>query len=690
MLACGGIVIVMLVMGAADDGAYDSVTWLGGAIGLVVLGVWSRLVFGRTQALGRFGRLALGSLTLYAAWSFLSIIWASDKGAALIGADRTLLYLVLFWLLAGLEFTRPRLELSVVAYLLCLGGLAVAILAELAASRAPQLLISGQLAAGLGYHNGTAALGTIGTIGAVLMGCSRHQRPLVRAGLMASAAACLELSLLAQSRGWLYTLPIIVAIVLAIIPRRGRAVAWALIPSAAALATLPWVQHGWAIADGAARGSVAGADVTTARSALVAVALAGLISWLFAHAQLRYRLSRRGRRATRWLSRSVFALALTGAGAAGVYLIATGRLARGWHQFTTDAAFRPGISRFSQLGSGRYDFWRVAFHGFLHHPLGGLGQDNFAQTYLATRHTGEEPLWVHSLELRLLAHTGLIGALLFAAFVICALIAFGRAARVSDRRLRFALAAALVPLVVWVVHGSIDWFWELPALSGAAFALLGAAVALEPGRGPKAVTLEPGLPRRMSSKDVGAHASLPVDASAYGVTNEPRASLRRSAARLAPLVALAATAVLALVALVPAYIGERALDQGRGLASTNPRVALRDLSLASKVEPWSVTPLVVSAGIELREGQASLALRQADAGLRRDPSDWVLWLEQGMAAGLRGRSALERHAFARAHALDPLESLVGVAQQRAITAHPLTIQEAAAVLAARDRQRVQP
>ena len=677
---CAGVTIALLVVAAADNGGYDSVAWLGGAIGLVVLATWSRLVFGRTLALGRFGHLALGGLGLYAAWSFASIAWATDQGAALIGADRTLLYLVLFWLFAGLEFTRRRLELSLVAYLLCIGGLAVAILAELAAGPAPQLLISGQLAAGLGYHNGTAALGTIGAAGSILVCCSRHQRPLTRAGLAAGAAACLELSLLAQSRGWLYTLPVIVVALLAIVPRRGRAVAWALIPTLAACATLPWIGHGWALADGSAAGehqTVAAADVTTARAALIAVVLAGFVAWLVAQLQQRYLLSHRGRKVTRWLTRTAFALAAAGAGAAGVFLVASGKLTYGWDQFTTDAPFKPGVSRFSELGSGRYDFWRVAVHGFLRHPLGGLGQDNFAQTYLTARHTGEEPLWIHSLALRLLTHTGLVGALLFCAFLACALMACWRARRDGDRRLRLALAAALVPLVVWLVHGSIDWFWELPALSGAAFAFLGAAVALEPGRGTST-----------AAEDVGAIASWPVDARAYAVTNEPRRWL--AAARMATSAAVLLTAAVALAALVPAYVGERALNEGRMLAASDPRAALSELSLASSFEPFNGAPYTVETGIELRADNAARALQVARSGLRRDSGDWVQWLEYGLAAGAARQPALEQRALGRARALDPREPLIALAQERARTGDPLTIREAAAMLAARDQARVKP
>ena len=60
---------------------------------------------------------------------------------------------------------------------------------------------------------------------------------------------------------------------------------------------------------------------------------------------------------------------------------------------------------------------------FLAHPIGGLGQDNFADYYVSRRRTDEEPAWTHSLELRLLAHTGLVGFLLFAAFLVAAIAA---------------------------------------------------------------------------------------------------------------------------------------------------------------------------------------------------------------------------------------------------------------------------
>jgi hypothetical protein len=259
---------------------------------------------------------------------------------------------------------------------------------------------------------------------------------------------------------------------------------------------------------------------------------------------------------------------------------------------------------------------------------------------------------VHSLELRLLAHTGLIGFALFVGFLVFAVGAYRVALRGADRRVGLVLAAALVPFVVWVVHGSFDWFWEIPALSAPTFAFLGAAVALEPGREPQATT-----------------------------------PLRKVAAH--PLVALAATAG-ALTLFGSAYVGERALASGRALASLHPGGALTDLRLAARLEPLSSAPQALAAGIELRGGEGRSALSVASAGLRRDPGDWVLWLEEGLAAGAAGRASLERSALAHAHALDPREPVIGLALQRADTPDPLTITEAASLLAARAHALVAP
>jgi hypothetical protein len=404
------------------------------------------------------------------------------------------------------------------------------------------------------------------------------------------------------------------------------------------LATLPWVLHSWSA-------ETAVADVGTARTGLLATLASGTLGLLAAHVQERYTLTPGARRVARASARAVAATAITGVAAAVAIAFASGTVAREWRQFTADAPVHHGVQRFTELGSGRYDFWRVGWRGFVEHPIGGLGQDNFAQAYVAARRTGEEPTWAHSLPVRLLVHTGAVGFALFACFLALALGACRIVLRGGDRRRRMATVAALVPLVVWLAHGSVDWFWEIPALSAPAFAFLGAVVALEPSR-----------ERQPSSR---------------------------------PVVALIAAAG-ALALLVPAYLGERALATGRALAATRPRAALRDLSLAARLEPLSSVPQTVAAGIELRAGDGAAARRLADAGLRRDPADWVTWLEDGLAAGASGQPARERAALARAHALDPREPVIALAWRRAGTSTPMTITEVASQLNARAQARVAP
>ena len=366
---------------------------------------------------------------------------------------------------------------------------------------------------------------------------------------------------------------------------------------------------------------------------------------MVARLQQRYTLSQRGRRVTRAAGRAAAAVAVAATAAVAAIAISGGGVARGWRQFTVDTPVHPGVQRFAELGSGRYDFWRVALRSFVDHPLGGLGQDNFAQAYLVARHTSEEPAWLHSLEFRLLAHTGGLGFLLFAGFLVFALGAYRVASRGADPRLRLALAAALVPLTVWAVHGSVDWFWEIPALSGVVFAFLGAIVALESRRERKASS-------RLSVALIGAAGALAL----FG----------------------------------PAYLGERSLAAGRAIAAARPASALRDLSLAARFEPLSSVAQTLAAAIELRAGDGAAALRLAHGGLQRNAGDWVSWLVEGLAAAQAGQPNRERAALERARALDPREPVIALAQRRAGTRAPVTIAEVASLLSARAQARVRP
>src|SRR5581483_3518745 len=98
--------------------------------------------------------------------------------------------------------------------------------------------------------------------------------------------------------------------------------------------------------------------------------------------------------------------------------------------------------------------------------------------------SAETPHYPHSVELRVLAETGLLGAALAVLGLAAALLACARAlARAPEPLARAVAAAALAGFGYWVLHGSFDWFWEFAGLGAPAFALLGLGCALAPRAG---------------------------------------------------------------------------------------------------------------------------------------------------------------------------------------------------------------
>ncbi len=136
----------------------------------------------------------------------------------------------------------------------------------------------------------------------------------------------------------------------------------------------------------------------------------------------------------------------------------------------------------SGLGSNRYDFYRVALDEFAAHPLVGIGADNFAEPYLAHGRSNETPRYPHSVELRTLAETGLLGALLAVVGLGAALVACRRCARdatptrsrAPSPRLRWRASPTGPCTAPSTGSGSS------PGLGAPAFALLGLGCALAP------------------------------------------------------------------------------------------------------------------------------------------------------------------------------------------------------------------
>lgn len=648
-----------MLVWAIHDGGYDADTWYWGALALLAL--LAAVVIGRGPRaihLARAGWVALVAFGLYVAWSYLSISWARSPGDALTGSNRALLYLLAFATLLVLPWTTRTALIALLVFVLGVGGVGIVLLFRLAsADHVSDLVISGRLAAPTGYFNSTAALFTMAALSAIALGARRELPAPLRGLLLALACAGLQLGVIVQSRGWLFTLPLIALVGIAIVPDRLRVVAAAVVPVGA---TLVPVHRLLDVYNGHSGHALDHAASRAGHSALLVCAAVFFLTTLLAWADALLPRPRLSAARRRLLGSLVIAVAVVGI-AAGAQAATHGHpvrfIERQWNGFSHPLRTASG-SHFTDVGSGRYDFWRVALDAFAAHPIGGLGQDNFVNYYTPRRRTGEEPSWTHSLELRLLAHTGAVGFVLFVVFLVAAVVAALPARRRPGLDAAVA-GAALLPLVVWLIHGSVDWFWEVPALSGPALGFLGMTGALAgAARRERAIA---GSPAPREAATAGSRGTRLLVATAGG------------------LALLACTAALAFP-----YLSVRETSIASDIEASNPAKALSDLQTAADLGPLSAVPGRLAGTIALQTGRYAVARERFAQVIERDPGGWYGWLGAGLAASALGHRSQARQDFEQAASIEASNPTIQAALQRVDTADPLSPGDALRMLLVAD------
>jgi len=641
------VVVAVLAWWTADGGGYAPADWLLG--GLAIVGTAIAVVAGRGAAVrpvSRAARLAAGALCAYLAWSLASIAWSEAPWLALEGSARTLVYVAVCCVL-GMTAWRTRSAEAVLAlWVVAVTAVAVATLVRLLGDASLDLLIDGRLAEPTGYPNAAAALWTTAALPAIALAARQGRHPLARGLALGAATLLLSLALLGQSRGWLFTLPAVLLVALAVQPQRLRVALWSLPVAIGVLLALPVLLDVFDAATGP--GLADALSRAVGRIALCSIAVAVVVA--AAQAAGAARLLPDGvRRRARAVGVALAAGALTAALGAG--MIATDghpreRLDTAWHDFTQlRAEPATGGSRFGGgLGGNRYDFWRVAVDEWRDHLLTGTGQDNFAAAYVRERRSYEEPRWTHSLPLRVLSGTGVVGLLLL--LVALAAAAFA-ALRRGDPHERRVAAALVLPAVVWLAQGSVDWLWEFPALSGAALGFVAVGLAV---RAPGDVARPPALGARLR----------------------------------VVIAALAATAALGLLGIL--YLAQR--DTDRAATETRPALALSRLDRAADLNPFALRPLLIAGTIALRAGDARRAQGYFARAADRDPSDWLARFELGLAAGAARDGRTAARALAEAERRNPRELLIEDAIKRQRRGQPMPQVYADTEFARRVRARI--
>jgi O-Antigen ligase len=636
--------LALFVIWATKDAGYPLTHWAPGGVILLVL-----LVIAVAAAPLRLSRIpipvrvAVACLGLYTALSYLSILWAQVPGDAWEGANRTFVYLLVFAMFA----LWPQSGRSA-ASLLCLWLLAMIVLAVFvilhidAAVHPAELFNDGRLKYPADYENACAAVWCMVLWPALLMSRSERLHWALRGVLAGGAVLVADLALLSQSRGSFYATVVMLVLVFALVPGRVRTLV-ALVPVALGIGlTVKTVLH---VGDSAQGGDLHAAIHSAMVAIFVAAIVVGAIAALGAAIESRGVISEESRgRLKRAIA--VAALAALVVAIVGGWVAAGNPIARaehGWHTFkggyNSDNAH---VNRLvSGLGSNRYDFYRVALDEFAAHPVVGIGADNFSQQYLAKGHAEETPHYPHSVEMRTLAETGIVGALLGIIGLGAALLGAGGGMLANARRGRDPLAAAvaaaaLAGFAYWLVHGSFDWFWEFAGLGAPAFALLGLACAVAPRR-----TLD-------------ASADTPG-----AVGGGPRPVARR--------LALGALAILALGgagSLIAPWLSELQTQKATRIWPTAPRRAYAALDKAARLNPLSDEPYLLAGSIALRFNDLAKADHEFALALGRDSGDAYATLERAAIASERGERAQALALLERATQLNPRDELIRATLRR--------------------------
>jgi O-Antigen ligase/Tetratricopeptide repeat len=610
--------VAFLVLAATEAGFYPT-AWYAAALFVLGLLVATLIAVGLPRAVPKTTLAALGLFAAFTAWTYLSITWADQQGVAWDGANRTAMYLIVFALftLWPMGETGGRLVLGLFGLGMAGIGLVELLRADAAANPAG-FFIDLRFAEPAGYINANVALWTLGLFACLFTAASRETPLALRPLALGGAGLLAALALMGQSRGWALALPVALVVFVLVTPGRVR-----LLGTLGTVALAAFLIRGplLDVHDDFGTRSLDGLLQDATAATMLAVAGLVVVGLAWALVDRRVEL---GADATRRLGRAVaVAVALIAVGGALITLVVSDpadRLGDAWDDFksgTEQGQGPEGGSRFASAGSNRYDFWKTAWALFKEEPVRGIGMENFQVEYLRRGSSSEAPRYPHSLEMGLISQTGLVGALLLAGTLLAGVLAAVRN-RAGPWGRRAVAGGAIGVTAYWLLHASVDWLWEFPALTAPALAMLAMAGALAP-------------------------RAAPATASAVGN--------RAGAALAAP-----AAVVLGLSFAFP-WLAALQVEEATDSWRDNPDAAFDRLGTAADLNPLSNQAQLTAATIALSVGDTGRARTQFAAALERDPETAYALLELGTMAAERGQRERALGLLRRAVFLTPRDEV---------------------------------
>jgi hypothetical protein len=313
------------------------------------------------------------------------------------------------------------------------------------------------------------------------------------------------------------------------------------------------------------------------------------------------------------------------------------------HQVDTFTAVRKDPisdpSRLLSTSSGnRWVWWLEAAGAFSDRPVAGWGAGSFPVVHLLYRKPPPLPVrQPHSVPLQFLAEDGLLGAALalggLLALTITALSRIRALPAGRERDLSVALVAAAL---AWLVHGTVDWDWDIPGVTLPALCMLGVIAAARSKRtGPS-----------------GAGAPAPAGQPQARRGSDP--SLRLGVLALVTLLFCA----VAVSAILPAWSRSKALDALASVGPTSSDAALRHAAsqeeLAARLDPLSDEALLDAANIAVRRNRPADERHYLLEAVSREPYDAVAWYNLAGASLAAQDADGSVRALRRGLELDPL------------------------------------
>ncbi len=613
--------LAFVAMAGSEAGFYPSL-WYGIALLTLALLVATVVAVGIPRDVPRVVLAGVLAMAGFAAWQYLSLTWASENGQALDGANRTLFYATVLALFAFWPWNPRGARLVLGAFGLGISAIALVQIVKFQADPLPYLN-DARFYEPAGYINANVAMWVMATFPCLYLAAARELAPWTRGVFLGCAGLLSCVTLMGQSRGWLVAVPfaLIVFVLLSRHWVRSLAVVIA-VAAATALVSGPLL----AVHDDFERATIGDRASTAALVTLAAAAVLVAVGAAAGTAERRAKVSEEARRrGGRRLGAILVSIVLLSAvGTVAAVGDPVDRLSNSWKQFKSlETQAGQGQSRFTTGGTNRYDFWVVAWDLFGEHPVRGVGADGFQPYYLRRGKSDERPRYAHSLELGVLAQTGLVGALLVFGAMAALLAAALRAVRKGYAPVGAAAGAAVAVFTYWFLHGSVDWFWEFAGLGAPALAMLGLAAGLAPRGG------------------------SPV----------PRPPLPTSALSVRVLTAGGAAVAVGVVLLAGPWLSDLEIDRAAKAWRGSPEGAFKRLDRARKLNPVSAQPDLSAGTIALRLGR----LDQAEAAFRRarerEPENAYALLELGLIAAERDDRAEATTLLRRVVELNPRDQI---------------------------------